>query len=98
MQTTIQKQESLAVIYKDVMIAIAYPAIAAFGHPVHPIPITQQQLSVTYFISHIPVADPAGSLRSCNIVYLHGWSVCRSNAGSIACPDDNVTWVVAMLR
>ena len=38
------------------MAAIAIPVIAAFGHPVHHMPITQEQLSVTYFISHFPVA------------------------------------------
>jgi len=48
--------------------------------------IMQEPLSVTYFISHLPVADPPGSLRSCKNAYLHEWSVCRSNAGSIACP------------
>ncbi len=31
-------------------------------------PITQEQLSVTYFISHLRVADSSGSLRSCKNV------------------------------
>ena len=31
-------------------------------------PITQEPLSVTYFISHLRVADSSGSLRSCKNV------------------------------
>jgi hypothetical protein len=40
-QSRILDIKSLAVIDMDVMAAIAIPAIAAFGHPVHHMPITQ---------------------------------------------------------
>ena len=45
------------------MAAIVIPVIAAFGHPVHHMPITQEQLSVTYFDWALPVPSPSGAYR-----------------------------------
>ena len=45
---------------------------------------------MTYFDKVHPSTSPYARLAPSICAYLHGWSVCRSNAGSIACPGKNV--------